>query len=209
MFDVRPRVEGATAALRERYRDIATSTLGHFTDFGAIVGLSPLRRPARLLGNALTVRIPHTDGSVIRRALELAEPGDVLVIDVSGDTRRACWGELRAYAALRKGLAGVVTSGCVTDTHRLSRLDLPVYSRGASPLTTRALELEGEVNVPVGIEGVTVEPGDLIVGDDDGLFVVPPRRAQALAELALAKQAREEERRRDFEASHSGALNLP
>jgi len=202
MFDIRPRVVGASPALLARYREVATSTLGHFTDFGAITGLAPLRRPVRLLGNALTVRIPHLDGSIIRRALELAAPGDVLVIDVSGDERRACWGELRAYAALRKGLAGVVTSGRVTDVAELSRLALPVYSRGASPLTTRAQELEGEVNVPVAIDGVTVCPGDLVVGDDDGLFVLSTERAEALLAPVLDKQAGEAARRREFAAEH-------
>ncbi|KAA0011442.1 RraA family protein [Billgrantia pellis] len=202
MFDIRPRAEGASPGLRARYREVATSTLGHLTDFGAIAGLAPVRRPARLLGNALTVRIPHLDGSAIRRALELAEPGDVLVIDVSGDERRACWGELRTYAALRKGLAGVVTSGCVTDMAELARLSLPVYSRGASPLTTRALDLEGEVNVPVAIDGVAIRPGDLMIGDDDGLFALTPARAEALLAPALDKQAGEVARRRELQAAY-------
>lgn len=198
MFQLHPRVTGVTSELSARYREVATSTLGHFTDFGAITGLVPLRRPVRLVGNALTVRIPHLDGSVIRQALGMAAPGDVLVIDVSGDERRACWGELRTYAALRKGLAGVVTSGRVTDTAELARLRLPVYSRGTSPLTTRAIELEGEVNVPVSIDGVAIAPGDLIVGDDDGLFALSPARAEALLAPVLDKQAREAERRREF-----------
>jgi regulator of RNase E activity RraA len=202
MFAIHPRVRGAAPELLARYREVATSTLGHFTDFGAITGLTPLSRPVRLLGNALTVRIPHLDGSVIRQALEMAEPGDVLVIDVAGDERRACWGELRTYAALRKELAGVVTSGCVTDTAELVRLGLPIYSRGASPLTTRSLELEGEVNVPVAIDGVAISPGDLIVGDDDGLFALAPERAEALLAPALDKQAGEAVRRRELQASH-------
>ncbi|WP_111412348.1 RraA family protein [Billgrantia lactosivorans] len=202
MFAIHPRGSGVVPELLDRYREVATSTLGHLTDFGAIVGISPLRRPVRLLGPALTVRIPHLDGSVIRSALEMAEPGDVLVIDVCGDERRACWGELRSYAALRKGLAGVVTSGRVTDTVELARLRLPVYSRGTSPLTTRAMELEGEVNVPVSIDGVAISPGDLIVGDDDGLFALAPARAEALLDPVLDKQAREAERRQELMAAH-------
>ncbi|MDN3556646.1 RraA family protein [Halomonas maura] len=200
MFHIAPRQDTFTALQRQRYRPLATSTLGHFTDFGAITSLMPLQRPVRLLGTALTVRIPHVDGSIIREALKLACPGDVLVIDVSGDQRRACWGEFRAYAALRKRLAGIVTNGAVTDRDALCRLDLPTYARTNSPLTTRALELEGEINTPVAIDGVTIQPGDLVVGDDDGLFVVPPHRADALAEAAEAKQAQEEEKRRALAA---------
>ncbi|TDX32741.1 regulator of RNase E activity RraA [Modicisalibacter xianhensis] len=195
MFHIAPRQDTVTAQQRQRYQALATSTLGHFTDFGAITCLSPIQRPVRLLGTALTVRIPHVDGSIIREALKMACPGDVLVIDVSGDHRRACWGEFRAYAALRKQLAGVVTNGAITDWNALSQLNLPTYARTTSPLTTRALELEGEINTPVAIDGVTINPGDLVVGDDDGLFIIPPHRADALAEAAETKQAQEQEKR--------------
>ncbi|WP_280569857.1 RraA family protein [Chromohalobacter sp. 296-RDG] len=195
MFHIAPRQDTIMAAQRQRYRTLATSTLGHFTDFGAIASLSPIQRPVRLLGTAVTVRIPYVDGSIIREALKMACPGDVLVIDVSGDHRRACWGEFRAYAALRKQLAGVVTNGAITDWGALSRLNLPTYSRTTSPLTTRALELEGEINTPVAIDGVTINPGDLVVGDDDGIFVIPPHRADTLADAAERKQAQEEEKR--------------
>ena len=200
MFHIAPRQDTLTATQRQRYRHLATSTLGHVTDFGAIATLAPLKRPVRLLGTALTVRIPHLDGSIIREALKLACPGDVLVIDVSGDHRRACWGEFRAYAALRKELAGVVTNGAITDWAALSRLPLPTFAGATSPLTTRALELEGEINVPVAIDGTAISPGDLIVGDDDGLFVIPPHRADALADAAEAKQAQEEDKRRALAA---------
>ncbi len=125
MFHIAPRQDTLTAQQRQRFRTLATSTLGHFTDFGAIASLTPLHRPIRLLGTAVTVRIPHIDGSIIREALKMACPGDVLVIDVSGDQHRACWGEFRAYAALRKQLAGVVTNGAITDWDALSRLNLP------------------------------------------------------------------------------------
>lgn len=89
----------------------------------------------------------------------------------------------------------MVTNGAVTDWDALTQLTLPTYARAASPLTTRALELEGELNTPVAIEGVTINPGDLVVGDDDGLFIIPPHRADALADAAEAKQAQEEEKR--------------
>lgn len=195
MFHIAPRQDPFTAQQRQRYQTLATSTLGHITDFGAITSLSPLKRPVRLLGTALTVRIPHLDGSIIREALKMACPGDVLVIDVSGDQRHACWGEFRAYAALRKQLAGIVTNGAITDRDALCRLDLPTYARTTSPLTTRALELEGEINTPVAIDGTAISPGDLVVGDDDGLFVIPVHHADTLADAAEAKQAREAEKR--------------
>ncbi|MAR72776.1 MULTISPECIES: S-adenosylmethionine--2-demethylmenaquinone methyltransferase [unclassified Halomonas] len=202
MFHIAPRRDSFSQAQIDRFAGLATSTLGHFSDFGAIASLEPLHRPVRLVGTALTVRIPHVDGSIIREALTLARPGDVLVIDVSGDHRRACWGEFRAYAALTKGLAGVVTNGAVTDRETLSRLALPIFAAGTSPLTTRSLSLEGEINTPVAIDGVTVTPGDLVLGDDDGLFVVPAHRADELAEKALAKQQDETRRREAMLTEH-------
>lgn len=92
MFRIEPRVQGVTPELLELYREISPSTIGHMTDFGFLNGLSPLFRPISLLGNAVTVRIPHMDATAIRHALDQAEPGDVLVIDMSGDDQRACWG---------------------------------------------------------------------------------------------------------------------
>ncbi|WP_249978628.1 RraA family protein [Vreelandella olivaria] len=202
MFHIQPRKESITPQQQQRFERIATSTLGHFTDFGAISTLMPIQRPVRLLGTALTVSIPHVDGSIIREALKMACPGDVLVIDVGGDHQRACWGEFRAYAALRKQLAGVITNGAITDWEHLSQLKLPTFARGTSPLTTRALELEGEINMPVTIEGSVITPGDLIIGDDDGLFVVPPHRADALANAAETKQAQEAEKRNALRTEH-------
>ncbi|MBS8271382.1 MULTISPECIES: RraA family protein [unclassified Halomonas] len=202
MFHIAPRSDSFSQAQIDRFAGLATSTLGHFSDFGTIASLEPLHRPVRLVGTALTVRIPHVDGSIIREALTLARPGDVLVIDVSGDHRRACWGEFRAYAALTKGLAGVVTNGAVTDRETLSRLTLPMFAAGTSPLTTRSLSLEGEINTPVAIDGVSIAPGDLVLGDDDGLLVVPPHRADELAEKALAKQQDETRRREAMLTEH-------
>lgn len=195
MHRIQPRVQGATPELLELYQDISASTIGHLTDFGFVRGLQPLFRPIRVLGNAVTVRIPNVDGSVIRQALLSSQPQDVLVIDMSGDDQRACWGELRTHAALTKKLAGVVISGCVTDVRAVTALAFPVFSKAISALTTRSLNLEGEINVPVSVGGVWVQPGDLVVGDDDGLFILNPEHAMELGRLASAKQREEQQQR--------------
>jgi regulator of RNase E activity RraA len=198
MFRIQSRVQGVTPELLEMYQAISTSTIGHLTDFGFINGLQPLFRPIQLAGNAVTVRISDMDSTAIRHALELVQPGDVLVVDMSGDDDRACWGEFRTYAALAQKIAGVVVSGCVTDLRAITRLGLPVYSKGVSARTSRALELEGEVNTTISVCGVSIQPGDLIVGDDDGLFVVNPRDAGEIGLRALEKQRREEIKRREY-----------
>lgn len=198
MFRIQPRVQGVTPELLELYKDISPSTIGHLTDFGFLHGVQPLFRPIRLLGNAVTVRIPHIDSSAISQAMELVQPGDVLVIDMSGDDSRACWGEFRTYAALTKKVAGVIVSGCAADVRAITGLGFPVYSKGISALTTRTLKLEGGVNTPISVFGVSVQPGDLIVGDDDGVFVINPNEATEIGLKALEKQQREERKRQEY-----------
>lgn len=193
MHRIQPRIQGVAPDLLELYQDISVSTIGHLTDFGFVRGLQPLFRPIRLLGNAVTVRIPHVDGSAIRQALSLCRPRDVLVIDMSGDDCRACWGEMRTRAALLKSLSGVAISGCVTDVRAVTELGFPVFAKAISALTTRSLDLEGEVNTPVSLGGVSVQPGDLVVGDDDGLFIINPAHALELGHLARDKQREEQQ----------------
>ncbi|SFE51926.1 Regulator of RNase E activity RraA [Paenibacillus algorifonticola] len=215
MFRIEPRVQGVTAELLELYEHISPSTIGHLTDFGFLNGLQPLFRPIRLLGNAVTVRIPHIDASAIRHAFELAQPGDIIVVDMSGDDQRACWGEFVTYAALDKKIAGAIISGSVTDVRPITQLRFPLYSKGISALTTRSLQLEGEVNTPVSVSGVSIQPGDLIVGDDDGVFVINPLHARELGLIAQEKQHKEQQRRKELgydklfaaQADHPAATN--
>lgn len=196
MHEVRARVQGCGPDLLALFAQVEASTVGHLCEDGHVHAVQPLARPLRLLGNAVTVALPPVDGSVIREALLLAQPGDVLVIEMAeGDRHRACWGELRTLAALKKGLAGVVVAGCVTDVRALAALNLPVFSLGVSALTTRSLNLGGAVNVPVRIGGVRVRPGDLVLGDDDGLFILDPAAAPDIGTRALAKRRQDAERR--------------
>lgn len=199
MHDIQPRIQGVWPGLRQLYEGIEASTIGHLCEEGYLHGLQPLARPIRLLGNAVTVKLPAVDGSAIRPALIASQPGDVLVIEMAaGDQHRACWGELRTLAAMKKQLAGVVIAGCVTDVRALSQLGFPVFSSAVSALTTRTLDTGGEVNVPITIAGVQVRPGDLVVGDDDGLFVLDPSSALAIGHTAHAKQQGEAARRQQL-----------
>ena len=204
MYHIKPRVQGVTPEHLTLFEGISASTVGHFTDFGYVRSIQPLFWPINLLGNAVTVRIPHIDGSVIREALQLCQPQDVLVIDVSGDDHRACWGEFRTLAAIEKQIAGVIVSGCVTDVRAITELGFPVFSQSVSALTTRALNLEGEVNTPISVGGVSVQPGDLVLGDDDGVFILNPDQAIALGQQANKKQQMEQQRRQEWKAK----LNL-
>lgn len=199
MHDIQPRIQGVWPELRELFEGVEASTIGHLCEEGYVHGLQPLARPIRLLGNAVTVKLPAADGSAIRPALITSQPGDVLVIEMAaGDEHRACWGELRTLAAMKKQLAGVVIAGCVTDVRAVSGLGFPVFSRAVSALTTRSLDCAGAVNVPVSIAGVRVHPGDLVVGDDDGLFILDPVSALEIGQRAHAKQQDEAVRRQQL-----------
>ncbi|QQX56091.1 RraA family protein [Pseudomonas chlororaphis] len=193
-----PRQPPTSAALLEHYRGIAPSTLGHFGDEGYLRGIRPLFDGLRMLGNVVTVKVFAPDGAILRDALLLSEPGDVLVIQCVGDQECACWGELRTLAGLIKGLAGVVVEGAVTDVAALREHRLPVFSRGVSAYTTRGIGQQGEVNQPIEVAGVWVSPGDIAIGDDDGVFILDGQRAEALLPQLLAKEALDRERRAAF-----------
>ncbi|MBI6850304.1 S-adenosylmethionine--2-demethylmenaquinone methyltransferase [Pseudomonas syringae pv. tomato] len=185
-------------AVIEQFRGIAASTLGHLTDSGYLRGIRPLFDGARLVGNVVTVKVHLPDGSILRDALLNSLPGDVLVIECVGDEHCACWGELRTLAGLIKGLAGVVVSGAVTDVAALREHRLPVFSQGISAVTTRSLGESGELNGPVNIGGVAVNPGDIAIGDDDGVFILSPQQANELLPGLLAKEGADRARREEF-----------
>lgn len=194
-YHIIPRVPPLSDDLLAGYRHISTSTLGHLTEAGYLSGIRPLLPDVQMVGNVVTVKLCPPDGGVLREALLLSQPGDVLVIDASEEEERACWGELRALAARVKGLAGVVVAGAVTDSRALRQLGLPVFCKGVSAITTRTLGTAGAVNVPVTVAGVTVQPGDVAIGDDDGVFILSPSAARDWLEKAQHKELADTERR--------------
>jgi RraA family protein len=152
--------------------------------------LRPVHRQGALCGAALTVRTRPGDNLMVHKALDIAQPGDVIVVDAGGDTTNAIIGEIMWSYAKSRGLAGFVIDGSVRDTAVLAAGDLPVYARGA---THRGPYKDGpgEIGVPVSVGGMTVSPGDIIVGDEDGILAIPQAEARAILELAQAQQARE------------------
>jgi len=152
-------------------------------------GIRPVRTGLTLLGFARTVRTGD-DFLTVLKALREASPGEVLVIDTQG-ARRAVAGELFSTEAQRKGLAGIVIDGACRDTRTLRELPLPVYARSANPLAGTSRELH-ETQVPVSCGGVTVEPGDVVFGDDDGIVVLTPADLPRL--LPIAREIQRAER---------------
>lgn len=202
MIVLAPEPPSIDADLLAAFARVSPSTIGHMTDTGFMKGLRALV-PGKLVGRAFTVKIPHLDSSAVHVAVSLMGAGDVLVVDMSGDFDRACVGGIVAYAARRRGAAGIVVDGSITDVDEVRSLGMPVYHRGFSPLTTRNLGIEGAIHTPVSVAGAVVLPGDLILGDDSGVMVVRSDDMRSLAELAYTKERGEAETRRKLDA---GAL---
>ncbi|PZQ45712.1 MAG: methyltransferase [Rhodovulum sulfidophilum] len=156
------------------------------------VGLRPFHSGAPLAGTAFTLRTRAGDNAVIHEALDLARPGDVLVIDGGGDISRALIGEIMMTLAARRGMAGFVIDGAVRDSDALARSDFPVYARAAIHLGPYKAG-PGEINVPIAVGGMVVHPGDLVIGDADGVAAFPTSIAEDLLARALAQAEREAE----------------
>ncbi len=146
----------------------------------------------KVAGPAVTVRIAENDAYAMNRALLELYPGAVLVVDMSGDHRHAPVGAVTAAAATAQGAAGVVVDGVATDILELRATGLPVFARGTSCLTTKRVRSAGSaVNVPVQCGGVQVNPGDWVLGDDNGVIVLSAEAAANVLGLALDSDAAE------------------
>jgi regulator of RNase E activity RraA len=157
----------------------------------AIRPLRPFAAGRRLVGRAVTAGCEPADYGPVHHAIAVAEAGDVVAVDAGGRTDAAMIGELLSGAARRKGVAGVLVDGPVRDVGTLASWpDFPVFSRGNTARGPSSME-RGEVNGPVTVGGVRVEPGDLILGDDDGLVVIPRGEAAGAIGAALAMVAAE------------------
>jgi len=152
--------------------------------------LRPMHREGKLAGPAFTVRTAAGDNLLVHKALDSAQRGDVVVVDAGGWLDNAIIGELMAARAKQRGIAGLVIWGAIRDSAELGAGSYPVYAAG---VTHRGPYKNGpgEINVPVVIGGMPVNPGDIIVGDADGLVAVPQEQAERV--LASAKSILEKE----------------
>ncbi len=158
-----------------------------------------------LCGPAVTVRCRPGDNLMVHKALDVAAPGDIVVVQAGGDRVSAVFGGLMCRAAVARRLGGIVVDGAVRDVEELGQLGFPVYSRSVSPGSCDK-DGPGEVNVPIACGGTVVQPGDVVVGDADGVVVVP--RADVSQVLARAAELVERERARVAEIA-AGTVAKP
>lgn len=173
--------------------EVEPPTFGHFLEEGFCE--SAIRRQAgtgRLVGRAITVRITATDSTLVHKATAFLGKGDVLVIDTGGDAIHAPVGGVVGNAIAASGALGVVIDGVCTDREALMETGISVYARGTSVLTTKLHGINsGGINVPVTCGGVTVRPGDLVIGDDNGLLIASPAQVESAIDSARASDAAE------------------
>ncbi len=140
----------------------------------------------KLLGSAFTVKTRSGDNLMLHKALQMAEPGDVIVVDAGGELKQAITGEIMMATAAQKGIAGVIIDGAVRDVEALQQMEMPIYAAGVTPAGPHK-EGPGEINVPVSVGGVVIRPGDILVGDGDGVVVIRPEDVGDLIEKAHEK----------------------
>ncbi|WP_207472010.1 RraA family protein [Paracoccus fontiphilus] len=149
--------------------------------------LTRMHRDGVLAGVALTVKSRPGDNLMLHKAIDMAVPGDVIVVDAGGDLTNSLMGELMLAHAIRRGVAGFVLNGAIRDADQFVAMNLPVFAAG---VTHRGPYKDGpgEINVPIAIDGMVVHPGDLVLGDGDGVLAVPFEAAEEVYARTAAKQ---------------------
>lgn len=193
--EIRRQIDRVPADLIEQARRFQASILADVGGRRGTLGgrIRPLARSMKVAGPAFTVEVRPGDNLMIHAALILAKPGDVIVVDGKGDLSCALTGALMAAHAQKAGIAGFVIDAAVRDTEDCAKGSFPIFAAGANP-NGPLKNSGGRINWPVSLAGTTVNPGDLIVGDADGVVVVPREMAAEIVGAAQAKVDGEAER---------------
>jgi regulator of RNase E activity RraA len=200
-FRVRNSWPRPSDALKAAFGDASPAQIADcMSRLGAMdAGMRPIWPSPRIIGAALTVWCHSGDNLMLHKALSVAQPGDIVVMNTQGNTNNSGFGELLATSAVKMGIRGVILDGTVRDADALQALRLPVYARGLCPNGCNK-DGAGEVGAVIACGGVAVRPGDVIVADRDGVTVVPLEDAEVVAALSAAQMERERKRLAEIEA---------
>ncbi len=200
-FAIHPRSRRVSTSVAARFRELPVANISDVMSRMAAGGarLRPLYEGNRLAGPALTVRTRPGDNLMTHKALDLAEPGDVIVVDAGGDLTNSIIGELMVAYMVHRRLGGIVINGAIRDSETIRKGQFPVYAAG---VTHRGPYKDGpgEINVSVSLDGMVIEPGDLMVGDADGLLCIPYDLVETVYREAAKKRDSEEKRLADIAA---------
>jgi regulator of RNase E activity RraA len=175
-----------------------SDALDHLGLKGAVIGIRPVWACPRIVGRAVTVKIvpagiTKPEHHLATPAVEVSEPGDIIVIDNAGRTDVSSGGDILSNAAQVKGVRGVIIDGACRDVDGSREIGFPVYARGGVPVTARNRIIQESFNTLIQCGGVQVRPGDLVIADGSGVCIIPDERAEEVVEAAERIVAREAE----------------
>ena len=194
---------------RPRLERLCTTNLSDAMDLlgirGAVIGIRPMFDAPKVVGLAVTIKITAAGMTKAKthlgiEAIASAESGDVIAIDNRGDLNNNCWGEVLACAAKVRGVAGVVVDGAARDLDACREMAFPVYARGAVPITARGRIMQEAFNCMIRLGDVQVRPGDVIVGDINGVVVICEERLEDVVREAEILMQKEEQMKADLRA---------
>jgi len=190
-FRIYAKINRPSRELVEGFAGVPVANIGDCVNRSSCIDakICPMN-DAPLLGTALTVKARPGDNLLLYKAIEMAQPGDVIVVAAQGELANATVGELMITWAKQRGVAGLIIDGAIRDVDAIKNMDIPVYAAGITP-NGPYKEGPGEINVPVSLRGVVVRPGDILVGDGDGVIVIAPEEAAGILEMAKAVAVKE------------------
>lgn len=208
-FHSTPKILMITQEKLAQLRDLGTATIYEAQGAkGALdSGMKPIDPTVRMAGPALTVDARPADNLILHYAVLKAKPGDILVVDAKAFMEAGPWGDVLTLQAMKLGIAGLVVNGCVRDANLIIDLGFPVFCRGLSIKGTGKNQ-PGKVNVPITIGDVVIQPGDIIVGDRDGLVVVAQDEVDMAIASSIAREEKEVKQRQAIEAGTSNTVEL-
>lgn len=188
MIHVITRIERPPKKLIDQFREIGAATVHEaYGRKGAVsYAIKPIAKGIRLCGPAFTVQCHPGDNLMLHKALERAQPGDILVASVGKYYEAGYWGGLMATSAMAKQLGGLAIDGCIRDSEEIIKMGFPIFCRGFSIRGTTKTVL-GLINHPILFGDVFVRPGDLVLGDDDGMVVVDRNECEAVLEKSIKR----------------------
>ncbi len=192
---------------RKRLERLSTTNLSDALDKigmrGAVIGIRPLFGMPKVIGRAVTIKITAAGMAKSKKhlgidAIASSAAGDVIAIDNRGDIYNNCWGEILSCAAQKKGVSGVFVDGAARDVDFCQEIGFPVFARGVVPITARGRIMQEDFNCPIRLGDIQVRPGDVVVGDINGIVVIPPEKLEEVISAAEEIQDKEERMKADI-----------
>ena len=179
-------------SLIDKFKNIPSSIISDVSGRTNVLNnkIKPVWKGAKLCGPAFTVYTEAGDNLTCHKAIELAKKGDIIIINAESFTDASVWGELMSISSMYKGIGGIIIDGACRDINEISELQFPVFAKAVSPRACLKNKI-GTINHPIICNGVTISPGDILVGDTDGVVCIPQAESKTILAKALKKLEKE------------------